>query len=184
MKQLPILPSHGPPSDVITWLPIAVLAVSIAAVVVGPAIQYKIAKRQMVVSLQTAKLAFRASVISASRQAWIDTVRASLADFFAKQDYIWMTWSSALKKEISVSHESMAKELSDLTRIENRVILMLDDTNQEQAELKAQIARVHGLLNSEEIRKGPSEMEEATNAVRTAARAVLKKESERARRGK
>jgi hypothetical protein len=176
------------------WIPLVAVLVSLAAVFVGPIVQLNIAKRQIKqvaeaaaaqvqATLETAKISFRGSVLSANRQAWIDNLREHLALFFAQANYIWMRWSERLKAGEWITSGEMADELRELTRIENQIILMLNPAEADHETLRLSMDKVHDLLNTEEIHKGPEATEAACLELRTHSRPVLKREWERVKRG-
>ena len=60
------------PTWISAWTTLAAVATALAAVIVGPIVSLFVARSQNRIALEVAELEFKASVISVSRQNWIN----------------------------------------------------------------------------------------------------------------
>ena len=67
---------------------IAPSAVAIIAIIVGPIISLKVAKRQTDAALSVADLNARSAVLSKNRQEWINTLRDELSFYISKVNMV------------------------------------------------------------------------------------------------
>ena len=69
------------PTWISAWTALAAVATALAAVIVGPIVSLFVARSQNRIALEVAELEFKASVISVSRQNWINDLREAISEF-------------------------------------------------------------------------------------------------------
>ena len=168
--------------ELFQWIPVAALAVSFVAVVVGPIIQLVIATRQMKTSREIAQLAFTASVLSSNRQAWINDLRGALAGYVAKCWSIWMGRMGARGTGDREDVEGSELRIAEAIRLESQIELMLNPNEEDHKALAAAMRDARDALTDESLESGV-EFEGVCRRVLTLARPVLKREWVRVKQG-
>jgi hypothetical protein len=69
--------------EIVKLAPFISSVTALVAVIVGPIVTFRITKKQIVASQAMADLQARASVLSKSRQEWINTLRNEIAGFIS-----------------------------------------------------------------------------------------------------
>ena len=82
--------------------------------------------------LYVANRQIKASVLAANRQQWINTLRNELCEYIAM--VFAFSLRSAASKEWS---EDYANTLKELSRIESKIVLLLNPTESDHAELRS-----------------------------------------------
>ena len=108
------------------------LIVAALAVVVGPMVSWKIAKRQIRSSLE----ASNKQIIAPMRQAWIDKLRELLAEFMSSTLHYWVAGFEDRKD----------KEYQRVALLETHVQLMLNPNEADHQRLELLIRRMVGDL--------------------------------------
>lgn len=144
---------------------------ALAAVIVGPLIQLRVAKRQI-----------RSTTISANRQAWINTLRDNLATIRA--------YSSDVRelRAAPTNDPSMTAKIQEEARqakiLLAKVALSLNPTEEDHQELLRTVERLWNISNSvvPDNPKGEA-WEQAVQDLMTVANRILKTEWIRVKRG-
>ena len=143
------------------WVPVGSLVIALAAVIVGPAIQLWIAKRQI-----------RATVLSANRQSWINNLRDQLAEFIAL--------ASSLKADSATHVLSAEKRIETVERVNHlaaKIRLLLNAQEEDHNHLQRLISdAVLGYTKPSEV--VPSNLPEIISH----SQKVLKQEWERVKK--
>jgi hypothetical protein len=106
------------------------LIVALLAVIVGPTIQLRIAKRQIRTQVEVARLDFKASVLSRYRQEWIDKVRNHVAELVSEIAALRVMYESG-RADIA----SMDAFVRRGFKIKTTVRLLLNPSEQDHREL-------------------------------------------------
>ena len=146
------IPEQSPSSVSLFWFPLLALVISAAAVVVGPLLSRRNTKDQLKqqrdalekqgeLSMRIARLDFKKSFVSASRQAWIDELRHTLSELVGITDF------SAKKivdryqggPDDNTDKDALLRELSVLRA---RIELLLNPEKREQDALVDRVAEL------------------------------------------
>jgi Zn-dependent protease with chaperone function len=146
-------------------LSILSLIVAALAVFIGPLISLKIARRQVLSSLEVANK----QLIAPMRQAWINALRDLLSELS----------SSALHYYVAGYEERSDQDYQRLTLLEHKVLRMLNAKEEDHRKLEHLIrAMVRALGHGEE---GRHIFESTHPAMMDLAREILKREWDRVR---
>ena len=146
-------------------IPLMSLVVAALAVLVGPLISWRIARRQLASSLEVANK----QIIAPMRQAWINNLRDLLAELT----------SSALHYHVAGFEERTDEEYRRLTLLEHKIALMLNPLEEDHKRLEQLIRlMISGL---ERGREGAAEFPNLHPAVMDLSRQIFKREWNRVR---
>jgi vacuolar-type H+-ATPase subunit E/Vma4 len=142
--------------------------IALTAVVVGPVVSLKVARRQAEVARSVADLQARSNVLSKSRQDWINALRSEVASFIATSHMIIPTLVS------QKASEEMQKLLSQLTLHRAKTTLLI---NPKELDHQALVDKMNEVTNHVLGFKGqPTDL---TSELTILAQTVLKREWER-----
>ena len=141
-------------------IPILSLITAILAVVVGPFISWKIAKRQIASSLKAANK----QIVAPMRQAWINNLRDMIAEIS----------SSALHYYQTGFEDREDSEYKRLTELEGRISLMLNFMEDDHKKLHDLIRRMLSALDRG--KQGDQDFVVAHPRVLALSRDILKRE--------
>lgn len=141
-------------------IPILSLIVAILAVLFGPIISWKIAKRQTASSLQIANK----QIVAPMRQAWINNLRDLIAEISSSALHYYMTGYEDRRDE----------EYKRLTELEGKISLMLNFEEDDHKKLHDLIRK---MLNSlEQGKDGDKTFVAIHPGVLGLSRSILKRE--------
>jgi uncharacterized protein YneF (UPF0154 family) len=142
------------------YIPILSLFVAILAVIVGPFISWKIAKRQVTSSLKVANK----QIVAPMRQAWINNLRDQISEIS----------SSALHYYQTGYEDREDQEYKRLTELEGKISLMLNFKEEDHRSLHDLI---RGMLNAlDKGKEGENAFVAIHPQVMTLTRDILKRE--------
>lgn len=98
-------------------------ATALVAVIVGPAVSMYVARRQI-----------RASVVSTSRQKWIDSLRDDLAQVYTAIHVLGLQRSLD-----TISNEELHARMAELTLLESRITLRLNPNEEDHQTILSSI---------------------------------------------
>ena len=140
---------------------------ALIAVIVSPIVSIYVAKRQI-----------RASVVSTSRQKWIDSLRDQLAEFIAAAHVMGLHRGLNMIETPEVN-----SRLEQLRLIESKVLLLLNPDEADHKVLAATIgALIPQLFGGDELAKRKL-AQEALPRITEQSQSILKREWERLKRG-
>jgi hypothetical protein len=163
------------PADVVPWLSMAVALGAAAATWRGVAMQKENVRRQIDAQLLIAARQSRASVVSASRQRWIDAIRDDVAEFLSTEDAVKALALGGIRTLAGT--DAMIADEEALTR--RRVLL------RKRIELRLNSAKEHhvALLHAIDLHMASAEPDPIREAeVRDRTKTLLKAEWERVKR--
>jgi len=146
---------------------------AIVGVVIGSIVSFLIAKQQ-----------FKATVISANRQQWINNLRDCIADFQTKAKIAFVETCLALNKETAVAanvknHDEALKGMRFLV---NKVALLLNPNETDHSELVLLIKQLEDLCINGDPNNREVE-EKLQDSITSTGQKILKREWERVKRG-
>ena len=140
---------------------------ALIAVIVSPIVSIYVAKRQI-----------RASVVSTSRQKWIDSLRDQLAEFIAAAHVMGLHRGLNM-----IETPEFNSRLEQLRLIESKVLLLLNPNEADHKVLAATIgALIPQLFAGDELAKRKV-AKEALPRITQQSQSILKREWERVKRG-
>lgn len=140
---------------------------ALIAVIVSPIVSIYVAKRQI-----------RASVVSTSRQKWIDSLRDQLAEFIAAAHVMGLHRGLNM-----IETPEFNSRLEQLRLIESKVLLLLNPNEADHKVLAATIgALIPQLFGGDELSKRKV-AKEALPRITEQSQSILKREWERVKRG-
>ena len=140
---------------------------ALIAVIVSPIVSIYVAKRQI-----------RASVVSTSRQKWIDSLRDQLAEFIAAAHVMGLHRGLNM-----IETPEFNSRLEQLRLIESKVLLLLNPNEADHKVLAATIgALIPQLFGGDELSKRKV-AKEALPRITEQSQSILKREWERLKRG-
>ncbi|MDO8445146.1 MAG: hypothetical protein Q7T53_03420 [Deltaproteobacteria bacterium] len=147
---------------------------AIIGVVIGSVVSYFIARQQ-----------FRATVLSANRQQWINTLRDCIADFQTKAKIAIVEANLAEHDQTSVAAnvKNHYEALETMRFIANKVALLLNPNEADHSELISLLKKLEDLC----INGGPSDWKnegKLQDSITSTGQRILKREWERVKRGK
>ena len=144
------------------------LLIALVAVFFGPLIQLRIAKRQI-----------RATVVSANRQAWINTLRDTIAEFISLTRSI-----TAKSPELKgYRDEAFVKDINESIFLQSKIALLLNPLEDDHNQLLDLVTKAaYSAKNSREERAYMF-MDRMCNDIIALSKSILKKEWERVKRG-
>lgn len=163
-----------PPERITLLVPGITALAAIVGVIIGSIVSLLIARQQ-----------FKATVISANRQQWINKLRDCIADFQTKAKIALVETSLALKVETAVAanEKNHDEALKGMCFLANKVALLLNPNESDHSELILLFKQ----LEDHCINGDPNERtkeEKLQNAITTIGQKILKREWERVKRGK
>lgn len=147
---------------------------AILGVIIGSTVSFLIARQQ-----------FKATVISANRQQWINKLRDCIANFQTKSKIALVEASLALNVETTVASnvKNHDEALKGMRFLSNKVALLINPNETDHSELISLFKQ----LEDHCINGDPNERtkeEKLQNAITTIGQKILKREWERVKRGK
>jgi hypothetical protein len=161
--------------DKITLLTASISAFAvIVGVVIGSIVSVLIARQQ-----------FKATVISANRQQWINNLRDCIADFQTKAKIALVETSLALRDETAIAanvknHDEALKGMRFLT---NKAALLLNPNEADHSQLISLMKELEGHCVKGDQNDHTSE-ENLQDSITSMGQRILKREWERVKRGK
>lgn len=107
---------------------ILTLVIALLAVVVGPAIQFFINRKQIRTQLETVNKTLKAEVRSANRQSWINDLRNTISDFIS------LVYTFSLQNE-ETEHTEQKIIFRELMMLKSKIELMLNPGKKDQKEI-------------------------------------------------
>ncbi len=150
-------------NDIVTILS---ACTALAAVIIGPIVSVRLARRQI-----------HASVVSASRQTWINNLRDAIADYLAKQQMV---------RNLNVhgyADESSLPRIEETVRLTNRIELLINPKEQDHVELIALICRMTNTMNQQHEKNKDFDVDGHRKRIVELSQAILKREWERVKNG-
>ena len=144
-------------------IPVLSLLVAALAVFVGPFISLRIARRQVISSLEVANK----QIVAPMRQAWINSLRDVLSELT----------SSALHYLVAGYEDRTDEEYQRLTLLEHKVQLMLNFKEEDHRKLEQLIRTMISSLDTG--KEAEKDFQEAYPEVLKLSREVLKREWDR-----
>ena len=144
-------------------IPVLSLLVAALAVFVGPFISLRIARRQVISSLEVANK----QIVAPMRQAWINSLRDVLSELT----------SSALHYLVAGYEDRTDEEYQRLTLLEHKVGLMLNFKEEDHRKLEQLIRTMISSLDTG--KEAEKDFQEAYPEVLKLSREVLKREWDR-----
>jgi len=142
--------------------------VALVAVIVGPAVSLRVAKRQMLSSRAIAELQARANVLSKTRQEWINNLRQEVASFITTIEIIVPLMFA--QKDTA----EMSKQVSQMYLQLNRIRLLINPDEDDHSSLVKIMQEVAIMVTSCD-RTAASRSHELTSL----SQKILKREWER-----
>jgi len=158
----------------ITMLTSGVSALAaIAGVIIGSIVSFLIAKQQ-----------FKATVISANRQQWINSLRDCVADFQTKAKIALVETNLAMNDSTAVAAnlKNHDEALRGMRFLINKVILLLNPNEADHSELISLMKEIEDHC----VKGDPndhSKEERLQNSIAALGQKILKREWERVKRG-
>jgi len=146
-------------------IPVLSLLVAVLAVFVGPLISLRIARRQVMSSLEVANK----QIVAPMRQAWINNLRDILSEVS----------SSALHYFVAGFEDRTDDEYRRLTLLEHRVRLMLNPKEEDHKTLETLIRTMIASLERDKGNESDRDFIAAYEAEIKLSREVLKREWDR-----
>src|SRR6266516_1935530 len=148
---------------------------ALVASVVGPLVTLAVAKRQ-----------FNATVLSANRQKWIETLRDLLAELISMLVAVYVVksgWKGKWDKGLSAvaSEPALLPKLERVVLVQWKIRLLLNPTEADHLELSRTIDIAMERLQSEESCEADTKAD--VENITRAARAILKREWQRVKQG-
>lgn len=139
---------------------------ALVAVVVGPLVSIWIARRQI-----------RASVISPSRQAWINSLRDAITDYLAKQQIA--------RNQNYFSHADAASlpRIEEIVRLNTRIELLINPNEADHARLAEMVSEMTNTTNRSAADAKGVDIDRQRAEVIALSQSILKREWERVKRG-
>lgn len=150
------------------YLPLISALTALAAVVVGPTISLRIAKKQI-----------KASQVSSNRQAWINRLRDEVAHFTREVKHL----PSSLAARAIITEQAISR-YENLSLKQEIVKLLLNPTEEEHQELMRLMTNASQIcLRAINLNKGMAEeMDKSAELVVSQCQKILKSEWERVKR--
>ena len=151
------------------WMQIITAAIAGLAIVVGPLVSLYVARRQI-----------RASVVSNSRQQWINNLRDSLSEFLAKQ---MMARGLTAKDNADDSPLPRLERIEEVTRLAFKIQLLLSQGEKDQDELEDLVFAMLNTLNQQKDENRKFDAQACMDRINLVARSVIKAEWKRVASG-
>ena len=157
--------------------------IALVAVIVGPLVSLKIAKRQFRVSLDIAKRQFNASVLSVNRQQWINTLRDQISELLAD--------TFLLRREVERSPQETDRLYSNaqgVLRCAFKIKLLINPKEADHIHLVDSIDRLMILVVKSAEKVEDKDIDSQFRVIRdeivSKSQEILKREWERVKEGK
>jgi gas vesicle protein len=138
-----------------------------------------------IVSFLIARLQFKATVISANRHQWINTLRDSIADFQTKakiavtEDKLSLHAATAVAADDKGHYEA----LKTMLFLRNKMALLLNPLEKDHVQLLSSLKELEDFcVNGDPLDDGS--YEKLQDSITSTAKIILKREWERVKRGK
>ena len=158
------------PGELISLLSVLV---ALVAVIVGPAVTWQIAKRQI-----------QASVVSANRQNWINDFRDSVADFMTSAKVAMVEGSLAAysSTEHVANAEAHNEAMRSMVALRNKTALLINPNEEDHTDL---LSMMNDMI--QHCARGDStdidRHDELSDSIAKVSQQVLKREWERVKSG-
>ena len=148
---------------------------ALVASIAGPIVTLAVARRQ-----------FSATVLSANRQRWIDTLRDMLAELISlitAASVIRSTWKSEWNRGLAAieSNQEMLAKLERMVLIQSKIRLLINPHEADHQQLHEAITVALKRLQSEKTDE--AEIDADVEHITTLAQSILKREWGRVKRG-
>ncbi len=155
------------------WISLISAITALTAVIVGPLVAWKVAKKQI-----------QASVVSENRQKWIDALRENISDFQtkAKIAVVEDRLANDPNNESVANAESHDLAMKGMTLVINRVVLLINPNEADHSKL---LTRMHELLEfcSSGNPYDDKQLDRLEASITSVAQSILKREWERVKMG-
>ena len=135
---------------------------ALVAVILGPTISIYVARRQI-----------RGSVVSANRQAWINSLRDALASYMSKQSV-----ARNLNKQHFANQDSLAR-IEDIVGLQYKIELLLNPTHKDHAELIKLLSNVTRTINQQKDENKDFNINSCNERIVSLSQKIIKREWER-----
>ena len=151
-----------------TYITIIAACTALAAVIVGPIVSFKIAKRQI-----------SASTVTISRQHWINDLRDAIADFNAKASMIYSLARNHYADEHSIPR------IEELVQLNYKIELLINPNEEDHAKIVKIVDHITASLSLAKVRANEigDELDGKKEELISLAQKVLKREWERVKKG-
>ena len=151
-----------------TYISVLSALTALVAVIVGPIVSFKIAKRQI-----------SASTVTTSRQRWINDLRDAIADFNAKASMIYSLGINHYANEHSIPR------IEELVQINYRIELLINPSEEDHAKIVKIVDDITTSFMSAVAQKEKigDELNGKQKELISLAQKVLKHEWERVKKG-
>jgi hypothetical protein len=148
-----------------TAIPVLSLLVAVLAVLFGPVVTWRVARRQLSTNLEVSNK----QIIAPMRQAWINNLRDLLSEIT----------SSSLHYHVAGFEERTDEEYQHLTYLEYKIKLMLNPREEDHEKLEKLIGEMTCMLAKRGSMELDAQFESCHKAVVSLSRDVLKREWDR-----
>jgi len=144
------------------WLPLLSLIVAALAVLIGPYISWKVAKRQSETSVRITNK----QIIAPMRQAWINSLRDLVAELLGKCAHYWAAGFE----------EREDAEYRHITEMVHRLELFINPREEDHSQLIEEVRQMNFALSTGSSKETEEKFWEAHRKVRHVAQTILKRE--------
>jgi hypothetical protein len=149
-------------------------ATALVASIIGPVVTLSVAKRQ-----------FNATVLSANRQKWIETLRdavAGLVSLLVTAMVVKSRWEQNWNRgRAALTDPALMEKLQQMVQTQFRIRLLLNPTEPDHVRLQQAIDAALKRLRSEE--SSDADMEADIETITSLTQAILKREWQRVKQG-
>jgi hypothetical protein len=144
------------------------LIIALVAVIVGPIISWKIAKRQI-----------SASTVTTSRQQWINTLRDAISDFSAKASMIY-----CLAKNQYADEQSIPR-IEGMLQLNYKIELLINPNEEDHAILAQLVTDIASSLMLAKVKKAEidTDLDKKQAEIVSLSQKIFKREWERVKKG-
>ncbi len=141
---------------------------ALAAVIVGPIVSFKIAKRQI-----------SASTVTISRQRWINDLRDAIADFNAKASMIYSLARNNYADEHSIPR------IEEMVQLNYKIELLINPNEEDHARLAQLVTNIASSLRLAKVKKAniDTNLDEKQGELISLSQKILKREWKRVKKG-
>ena len=159
--------------SVSNWIALISALTALVSVVVGPVVTWQVSKKQI-----------QASVVSANRQDWINTLRNNISEFQTKAKIatVESKLASDLRSEFAADPNSFDDAMKEITLLANRIELLINPNEDDHSTL---IDKVNELLEfcSSGDPTNNEKHDRLQDQITSVGQQILKREWERVKQG-
>ena len=151
-----------------TYISIIAAGTALLAVIIGPIVSFKIAKRQI-----------SASTVTTSRQRWINDLRDAIADFNAKASMIHCLAANDYADKDSIPR------IEELVQINLKIELLINPGEKDHAKIVEIVGYITDSLFPSKVQENEisSKLDSKIKELTSLTQKVLKREWERVKKG-